>query len=140
MGLTMRTLVVEDDAISRKVLTGYLAQISDVVVAENGVEGTVRFIEALGEGKPFDLVCLDIMMPELDGHSCLKLIRQAEEEFGIFGLDCAPVLMTTCVEQPAEVLGAFKSGCDGYLVKPVDRRELIAKVESLKLSGRRTSA
>ena len=55
----MKSLVVEDDRVSRKVMEGYLGQFGAVVSADNGLQGTVRFIDALAKGERFNLVCLD---------------------------------------------------------------------------------
>jgi two-component system chemotaxis response regulator CheY len=136
----MKCLVVEDDRVSRKVMEGYLGKFGDVVTAENGMQGAVKFIDALAKGEPFNLVCLDVMMPKLDGTECLKLIREAEAEYGLHGLDGTPVIMTTCVEQPKGILTAFKIGCEGYIVKPVDRDDLISKVKQLGVVSKESEA
>jgi len=74
----MNTLVIEDDAVVRKVLGVILAEFGDVSFASNGTEGVLRMNEALSADKPFDLICLDIMMPQMSGKETLKLIRDIE--------------------------------------------------------------
>lgn len=80
----MKSLIVEDDFTSRFVLQEFLAPYGQTHIAVNGKEP----MEAVGisakENKPYDLICLDIMMPEMDGHAVLKAIRIIEEEKGIF--------------------------------------------------------
>ena len=78
-----------------------------------------------------NVLILFVLMPKLDGTECLKLIREAEGEYDIHGLDCTPVIMTTCVNQSEGILTAFRNGCEGYIVKPVDRADLINKVKEL---------
>jgi two-component system chemotaxis response regulator CheY len=71
----MRVLVVEDDFISRKLLTTLLGHYGSCDVAVDGVEAVSAFKMALAEGAPYDLICLDIMMPNMDGQEALKEIR-----------------------------------------------------------------
>ena len=63
----MRILIVEDDFICRRLVHDILAPYGDCDVAMNGKEGMKAFKMALNAGKPYNLICLDIMMPEMDG-------------------------------------------------------------------------
>lgn len=65
----MKTLIVEDDFTSRLFLQEVLKEFGEIHLAVNGQEGLTAFQEALNQGKPYNLICLDIMMPEM---SCLK--------------------------------------------------------------------
>ena len=79
----MKSLIVEDDFSSRFLLQGLLEPYGDCHVAVNGREAVSAYRMALDAGQPYDLVCLDIMMPEMDGHAALKEIRAMEESKGI---------------------------------------------------------
>ena len=127
----MKCLIVEDEFTARKLLQIYLSDHGECFVAANGREAVEAFREGLAEEQPYDLICLDVMMPEMDGHETLKAIRQIEGEYGIAGLDCAKVIMTTAVDDRKSIMGAFRSGCEAYLVKPVERRSLLAEMEKL---------
>jgi two-component system chemotaxis response regulator CheY len=81
----MKTLIVEDDLISRKLMVKYLTQYSKCDVAVNGEEALQYFNMALNEGQLYDLITLDIMMPKMDGQQVLKEIRRIESEKGILG-------------------------------------------------------
>ncbi|MEA3226399.1 MAG: response regulator [Planctomycetota bacterium] len=129
----MKCLIVEDEFTARKLLQVYLSDYGDCFVAVNGREAVQAFREALEEGQPYDLICLDIMMPEMDGHEALKLIRQIESERGIAGLDGVKVIMTTALDDSKNVMGAFRGGCEAYVVKPVAKENLIAEIEKLGL-------
>lgn len=93
----------------------------------------MRFKEALSEGQPYDLICLDIMMPQMDGHDALAAIRRIEKEHGINGLDGAKVIMTTALSDSKNIIGAFRKGCEVYIVKPVKKEKLLEEMEKLGL-------
>jgi two-component system chemotaxis response regulator CheB len=132
-GIIVRTLIVEDDYASRKLFRAILVPYGRVDVAVNGREAVESFQLALEEGSPYDLVCLDIMMPEMDGQQALKMIREIEEERGILGGAGAKVVMLTALGGQEQVRLAFREQCEGYLVKPVTRDRLLRTVRELGL-------
>jgi two-component system chemotaxis response regulator CheY len=127
----MKSLVVEDDFTSRKLMQIHLSELGDCYVAVNGKEAVDAVTEALKCKEPYDLICLDIMMPEMDGVEALKEIRRIEKENGIEGLGGVKVIMTTAKGQPEDIIGAFKTGCEAYLIKPIKQAELNAEIEKL---------
>ena len=129
----MRSLVAEDDFTSRKLLQRFLASCGICDTAANGAEAVDAFREAMEEGEAYDLVCLDIMMPEKDGQTALKEIREIEEENGIRGLDCAKIIMATALGDSKNVMEAFRSQTDAYIEKPVDKKKLMKELKSLGL-------
>ncbi len=129
----LKILIVEDDFTCRKLLQTFLSEYGDCFVAINGHEAVEAVREVLDEGQPYDLVCLDIMMPEMDGHEALEAIRQIENEHGIAGLDGVKVIMTTALGDSKNVIGAFRTGCEAYIVKPVSKEKLLEEMEKLGL-------
>lgn len=129
----MKILIVEDEEISSTVLENMLNTLGKCDVAVNGKEALSIFSSALKAKTPYDLVCLDIKMPEIDGLDTLKMIRATEEKFGIFALDGVKIIMTTSVGGSKEIMRAFKGGCEAYLIKPIDREELLGQIKSLGL-------
>ncbi len=129
----MKCLIVEDNFAARKLLQKYLSGYGDCDVAVNGVEAVDAFKEALDEGQPYDLICLDIMMPQMDGHQALEAIRQVETQYGIGGLDGVKVIMTTALGDSRNVMSAFNEGCEAYIVKPVEKQKLLKEIEGLGL-------
>jgi two-component system chemotaxis response regulator CheY len=121
----LKCLVVEDDFTSRLLLQKLLAPYGDAHVAVDGEEALVAIQLALEAGEPYDVICLDIMMPRLDGQSALKGLRQREEAFGFPIGTGAKVLMTTALKDHRNVMEAFREQADAYLVKPVDRQKLV---------------
>ena len=120
----MKALVAEDDLTSRLLLQNLLAPYGKVFSIANGIQAVETFRKAHSNGQPFDLICLDIMMPEMDGQTALKAIRQVEESAGIYPGKGVKILMVTALGDANNVFGAFQELCDGYLVKPIHQAKL----------------
>ncbi len=129
----LRTLIIEDDFISRKMLQMLMAPFGPCDIAVNGEEALRAFPAAIREGEPYHLVLLDISMPGMDGHEVLSEIRTIEESLGIQGLDRVKVIMATASSDPKDVRCAFRSECDGYLVKPIQRKDLMNLLKEMDL-------
>ena len=129
----MKSLIAEDDRTSRMVMEEFLSMYGPSRAVESGSEALEVFYDAYESGDPFDLVCLDIMMPDLNGHNVLVKIREFENEKGVGGLKGAKVVMTTALSDAKNVVQAFKEQCEGYLIKPVTLTALQEKLEELEL-------
>jgi two-component system, chemotaxis family, chemotaxis protein CheY len=129
----MKTLIVEDDFTSRLLLQEILKGYGATHVAVNGREAVEAVRMALAAGKPYDLVCLDIMMPEMDGLEALKKIRELEEASGVISSSGAKIVMTTALDDPKHVMKAFAGLCDAYLSKPIDKAKLLDTLMKVKL-------
>ncbi|MFZ5446648.1 MAG: response regulator [Myxococcota bacterium] len=129
----MKSLVVDDDFTHRLLLQRFLSTTGEVHIAANGMEAVAAVRLALTEGAGYDLVCLDIMMPQLDGHSALEQIRELEEQFHVPSAREAKVVMTTALAEKRHVLEAFREQADAYLTKPVSRERLLGFVHEWKL-------
>jgi len=121
-----RVLIVEDDFFCRQLLMELLKDHFEIIhIAVNGREAVEAFDHSLAANEPYDLICLDIMMPEMDGHTALQEFRKLEQQKGIGGNDLVKVLMTTALNTPKDVIGAFlKGSCEGYLTKPINHEKL----------------
>lgn len=129
----MRILIVEDDLLGRIILRKLLSPRGDCDIAVNGKEALDAFRMAWEEDKPYDLICMDILMPEMDGVEALKAIRKSEEARGIFGLKRVKVIMITGKDDSKSVLASFREGCEGYVVKPVEKENLEKQIKELGL-------
>lgn len=128
----MRALIVEDEFLSRKVLRSFLTTAFEVEVVVNGKEALDAFRLAHTEGNPYELILMDIMMPEVDGMEALERLRDMERELGV--LDPVKVIMTTALDDPKTVIRSFHDGeASGYIVKPVDKEKLYGELEKLGL-------
>jgi len=129
----MKTLIVEDDFTSRVLMQELLKGYGLIHIAANGREAVEAVRVALENGQQFDLICLDIMMPGMDGHQALKEIRALETAKGIFSTDGAKIIMTTALTDMQNKIDAFSSLCDGYLSKPIHREHLLKELRKLEL-------
>ncbi|MBA3031195.1 MAG: response regulator [Desulfobacteraceae bacterium] len=130
----MKILIAEDDFTSRLVLQGILNKFGDVHVAVQGKECVEAFKLSLETGNAYDLICLDIMMPEMDGHQALKEIRRLEAFLGIKNGKEVKVLMTTVLDDPKNVFEAYyRGGATSYLVKPVHSTDVIKELQQFGL-------
>jgi len=129
----LKMLIVEDDFPSCEVLKEYLSEYGDCATTANGADGVEAFRNALDAGTPYDLVCLDIMMPEMDGHEALRTIRQIEQDHGILDSSGVRVIMTTAKDRSRDMIKAFDEGCASYIVKPIDQEKLVAEMQKLDL-------
>jgi len=129
----MRILIVEDEASSRHLLTSFLKPYGDCTTTEDGLEAVQAFTNALTEGNPFSLVCLDIKLPSMDGMEVLKKIRAMEEEMGILVGDGVKIIMTTALNDHKKIMEAFNAQAEVYLQKPINKQKLIDHMKKLNL-------
>lgn len=129
----MKAMIVEDELTSRLLLQELLKEYGPVHIAVNGREAVEAIRAAMEEGEPYELICLDIMMPEMDGQTALKQIRAMEEANGIRSTQGAKIIMTTALGDFKNVSTAYKALSDGYLVKPISSEKLLANLREFKL-------
>jgi len=129
----MKTLIVEDDFTSRMLLGEILKPYGQAHVAVNGREAVDAVRAALTAGEAYDLVCLDIMMPEMDGYEALEKIRELEASMRIKPSGGVKVFMTTALDRLKDVSQAFRGLCDAYLVKPIEKAALVEQLRKFEL-------
>jgi len=129
----VKTLIVEDELTSRVLLRELLKRFGPPQVAMNGADAVEAVRGALAAGEPFDLITLDIEMPEMDGQEALRRIRKLEDEAGVRIDKRARVIMSTSHADRDNVLEAIASQCDYFLAKPIDGRALLEELKRLGL-------
>ena len=113
-------LVVEDNEISYKLIHAVLNQVkTNIVRASNGKEA----IEACIGNKDFDLVLMDMQMPEVDGLEATRRIKQIRP--------LLPIVATTANTYDENYLACKEAGCDGFLTKPLQFRKMFELMQSL---------
>jgi len=112
-------LVVEDDANTQKLLCAVLKHGGfNAHPVKNGLEALSRM-----EEQRFDLIVLDLMMPEMDGYQLCKELRSAEDHI--------PILMVTAAHEITDKHHGFLAGTDDYMTKPFDEQELLFRIKAL---------
>jgi len=129
----VKILIVEDDLMSREMMSVILEPYGECRLASNGEEGLDAFRAALELGQAYDLVCLDLVMPGVTGHEVLKTIRHLEEERSILPPDSTKVLVISSMRDSGNIMGAFINQCESYIIKPVDRNEVLKHLYSFGL-------
>ncbi len=129
----MRILIAEDDLNSRKFLFKFLSQYGDCDLVVDGLEALDAFLISIKDNRPYDLICLDIMMPKVDGVKVLKSIRDYEIQKNITPEKRSKVIMTTALAETQFVQNAFDIGCNAYAAKPIDIVKLTQVLQNLEL-------
>lgn len=129
----MRILVAEDDRISRTFLQKFMSQYGEVDVAVDGMEAVDLYMDSIKTQNPYDLLCLDIMMPKVDGLKVLKVIRQLEAQRKVSEEEHLRIIMMTALADVGYVDEAFRQGCDAYASKPVDTEKVEEVMKNLGL-------
>ena len=123
-----KILVVDDDFDNRRLLVEILRDRAQCDVAANGEEACHAFNKAFTENMPYDLILLDVAMPDIDGLQVLERIRSFEEEHGVKLGSGVPIIMVTA--HPIAFTKSFVKGCDDFIIKPVKAPVLIEKIEN----------
>lgn len=129
----MRILIAEDDLASRKFLSGFLSKYGQCDIVVDGLEALDAYLMSLKDNNPYDLICLDIMMPKVDGVKVLKAIRDLETQKGLLPEKRAKIIMTTALAEADYVKNAFEIGCEAYAAKPIDTVKLLEVIKKLGL-------
>lgn len=130
----MKILIVDDDLVCRMLLQDILAPYGNSHTAVNGKEAVKAFAIARGKKEPYDLIFLDIMMPEMDGQEALKEIRRMEKEKNIAGSDQVKIIMVTALGDAKNIMESFVKGqCEAYVTKPITVNGILKQVRKLGL-------
>lgn len=129
----IRMLIVEDEFLSRKLVIHYIQKFGTFDIAVNGEEAVQAVKEAYEADNPYDVIFLDIMMPEKDGLSVLKEIREYEDGKGINAAAGVKIIMTTALGDAKSVMSAFRNQCEAYITKPYTEEAFVSQLRKLGL-------
>ncbi len=130
----MKILILEDDYTSRTILQKILSQYGDVTTASDGLQAVEEFKKSIVEDFKFDLICLDIMVPGIDGQEVLRIIRAEETKCGrILLKDRSQIVMITALNDIENVMSSFTEQAEGYVIKPFNKDKISKTLLQLKL-------
>jgi two-component system chemotaxis response regulator CheY len=130
----MRILIAEDDPTSARYMEGLMAHYGECLVASDGEQAVAAFEAAAAEGRPFQLVCLDIMMPKKSGQLVLREIRALEQKRGLKASQEVKVVMTTALGDVRTVMDSYKDGATAYVTKPIMPESMFEALRTLGIS------
>ena len=136
----MRILIAEDDRISRTFMKEFMKEYGKCDVAVDGMEALDLFMDAVKKEDPYRLICLDIMMPKVDGLKVLRVIRAMEKQHDVPQDKRARILMTTALADLDYVDQAFNLGADGYAAKPINTDKITEVIRNMGLIGEKLEA
>ena len=130
----MKSLVVDDELTTRMMLKKILSPFGICDTISNGKEALKLFWLALKEKEPYDLICLDILMPELNGKTVLKKIREIEEKSEIRKDMIVNIFMVTSLNDSKTIMESIvKYKCDSYILKPISKAKVISKLNQFNI-------
>lgn len=127
----MKILIVDDELVSRRKMEKIMESIGEVTSTDLGAYAISIFKNALDSGSPFDVVTLDIFMPQIDGLQVLYEMRKMEENRQIPKEKKARIIMVTSKKDKATVITAAQAGCNDYVVKPFDKLTIHKKLGTI---------
>ena len=129
----MKSLIVDDDHKNRKVLKAMVAELGECEAVDCGRNAVSAFKKAWEIWRPFNLILLDILMPEIDGIQVLRKIREIEIDKNILVPHRVKIIMVSALSEKEVVFDCLRNGCDDFLVKPIDDQLLFKKIKKLGL-------
>lgn len=128
----MKSLVVDDELVSRKKMMKIITDFGQCEGVKNGKAAVSAIKTSLEEWKPYQLITLDVSMPDIDGTEVLNVIRKLETERGLDEEEKAKILMVTS-HSDIETVKACAGKCDGYVVKPFNKDIMVEKMKKIGL-------
>ncbi|MFL0248056.1 response regulator [Candidatus Clostridium stratigraminis] len=129
----MKILIVEDDADSRRYIQKILSNCGKCDLTVDGIEAIDAFLLAHDENEPYNLLCVDIMMPKIDGTKVIKIVRDLERQKGIIDKDKAKIIVTSALSDRNLIEKCMLYGCNKYIAKPFEVEEIFVALAELNL-------
>ncbi len=129
----MKILVVDDDYVSQTKLKALLSAFGDCDAVSDGEAALVEFEMAHNEAEPYDLVTVDINLPEMQGQEVVQRIRQWEDKNRTPSVKRTKVIMITMMDDKKNIFSSFEKGCEWYLVKPITPDNLATALVNIGL-------
>jgi len=117
-----RVLLVEDGLDNRRFITRILERLGlEVMAVENGLQGWQEALASAAEGRPYDVILMDMQMPVMDGYQATERLRGEGWE--------RPIIALTAHAMPEDRERCLRAGCDDYLAKPIRKENLLETLQ-----------
>lgn len=127
----MRILVVDDEMVSREKMKMIMGHFGQCDAVENGADAVEKFVNAWNAWSPYDLISLDVQMPEMNGVEVLNRIRGMEREKNVPESKRVRVVMVTARSDKDTIMTSIQAGCNDYVVKPFDKMIVAKKLTQM---------
>ncbi|PID40888.1 MAG: hypothetical protein CR984_00900 [Proteobacteria bacterium] len=131
----MRILLIDDEPVALTKLELMLTNVGACDIAGSGIEATELFVKAIGENQPYDLVTIDIELPDITGIDLLNRFCLLEQKNG---MQPAKKIMVTAHSKMDYVV-KVRDKCDAFVLKPIRKATLLSKIDELCPPETRTS-
>jgi len=131
----LKTLIVEDEFTSRILLQNLLTPYGECHIAVSGEEAVEAFRMAVADAAPYDMICMDLRLPAMDGVEAVRQIREAEADNGVPWSNRVKIVMETSVDDLKNVMRSFHELCDAYLVKPIKKASLLDEMRKMGMTA-----
>jgi two-component system chemotaxis response regulator CheY len=111
----------------------FLSKYGECHIAVNGKEAVEAYRMALQRKQPYSLICMDILMPLMDGHEAATTIRVYEDIQGIPASARVKIFMISSLDDEDNIVRSAREECDAYLLKPIDIAALLSKLRAFGL-------
>ncbi len=128
----MKILVVDDEIVSRKKMMRISTDFGTCEGVQSGKAALSAIKTALEQWQPYDLITLDVSMPDISGIEVLSTIRKMEKEKGLDEEECTKILMVTS-HSDMETVKACMGKCNGYMIKPFNKEIVVDKLKKIGL-------
>jgi two-component system, chemotaxis family, chemotaxis protein CheY len=130
----MKCLIIDDEEFNREFVATLLEGVAECEGAAGGNEAISKFCLALDGEIPYDMILLDIIMPDMNGHETAKAIRAIEKERGFDVGKRVKIVIATALNSPQDAMESFCSAQSAaYLVKPISKEKLLGIISKLGL-------
>lgn len=127
----MKILVVDDEMVSREKMKMIMSHFGECEAVENGADAVEKFVGAWNGWSPYDLIALDVQMPEMDGVEVLNRIRALEREKNVPESKRVKIMMVTARSDKDTIMTSVQAGCNDYVVKPFDKTIVAKKLTQM---------
>lgn len=129
----MKILTVDDELVSREKMKKIMTGFGNCEMVDNGNAAVDIFRKAIEENEPFDLITIDISMPEMDGIEVLFRVRKIEGDLSIPKENQVKIIMVSSRSDKDTIITCLQAGCDNYIAKPFDKVIIVKKLRRMGL-------